>query len=221
MDVGTWTRCTTGLKRIAPIAQPIVAVLVEKTPVLGDLVTLYGVGESISDLMFLEKVRGFIDGVETIGGPEAREFGEEIRDEPELAGRAAKAVLLSINAISDLEKAPVVGYIYAAFLHGNIDLDTLRRLLNAVDKAMVDDLWTLTAEEPANGKWEDDPYFERSAAIEALRTTGLTALSKEPFQLVGKRSFAPAEVTSLGRALITILREAQARRASNEMRMGV
>lgn len=207
MNVGLTVGWSKKLPRIAKSAQPIVALLIDRTPVLAELVMLYGVGESISDILFLERVRGFIEGVEAAGGAEARTFGDEIRGDPELAQRAAKAVLLSISAISDLEKAPVLGYIYAAFLHDEINLETLRRLLNAVDQAMVDDLWALAAEPNESGEWAEDDRHRHRFAIQALRTTGLAELSDSAFLMAGKRSFIASEVTQLGQTLIGILRK--------------
>lgn len=191
---------------VAEVARPIVAALVDKVPVLGQLVELYGIGESVSDQIFLAKVRRFIEGLAVVGGAEARAFADEIHDDPEMATRAAEAVLLSLNAITDLEKAPVLAYIYAAYLRDEISFETLRRLLNAVNQAMVEDLWAL-AEEPAEeGKWAGDVHARRLQAIHALRTTGLAQLSDSAFLMAGKRSFIGNEVTPLGTVLIEILR---------------
>ncbi|HST61795.1 MAG TPA: hypothetical protein VLK84_24055 [Longimicrobium sp.] len=190
--------------------------LLEELPVLGSMVKAYGIGRSISDRMFLRKVKRFTEGFEEVGSPAAEELAKKIYEDEGFSERAAEAVLLSIDAITDLEKAPVLAYIYAAYLRDQIDFDTFRRLLAAVNQSIVDDLWTLTAEEPANGKWEENAHQTRWMAIEALRTTGITALSRDSFALVNKRSFATTEITSLGRTLIVILRDAEARRTAKE-----
>lgn len=171
-------------------------------PILGSAVKAADLARSVRDHIFLAKVERFLEGLESAS---AKDFADETSQDNELAARVGEAVLLAIDSINDLEKAPILGYIFAAYLRGEIGFGTLRRLNNAVTLSMVDDLWALAEQRPDN-RWEEDEHADRLQALHALRITGLTALEDSAFQLVGRRSFIGTEVTGLGKVLIEILR---------------
>jgi hypothetical protein len=196
------------LARIDNLREPVLRAL-EEVPILGRVVKFYGIGDSIADTLFLNKIRWFIEGFEEVGGPKATAFAGEIHSDERVAERAAEAVLLSINAITDLEKALVLAYIYAAYLKDEIHLDTLRRLLSAVNQSMVDDLWALADPAVDSASRDSDVWRANRSAILALRTTGLTSLSDSAHQFLGKRSLIGTETTELGKILIGILRAAK------------
>lgn len=172
-------------------------------PILGLAVKAADLARSVQDRIFLAKVERFFEGLESAAS--AKDFAEETSQDEESAARVGAVVLLAIDSINDLEKAPILGYIFAAYLRREIRFGTLRRLNNAVTLAMVDDLWAL-AEQRSDNRWEEEEHADRLQALHALRITGLTALSDSAFQMVGKRSFIGTEVTGLGEVLIEILR---------------
>jgi hypothetical protein len=175
-------------------------------PLLGAAIKLADLARSVSDRIFLTKVKGFIHGLRSVGATSAEEFAQDIIRDEKTAKRTGQVLLLSIDAINDLDKAPILAYVFAAFLRNEISLTLLQRLNGAVNLALVEDLWAL-AEEPQGGHWEEESYQRRLHALRALRITGLSSLSDSAFAFVGKRSFIGTEITGLGEILVRILRK--------------
>ena len=84
--------------------------------------------------------------------------------------KAGEVLLFAIDQINDLDKAPILARIFAAFLRVEISSADLRRMTAAVNGATVDDLRSLAGLGP-------DPSGESGGhkdLVDALRHTGFT-----------------------------------------------
>jgi hypothetical protein len=205
-----------GLELTGDLLEPAVDALMgsgflHDIPLLGSAMKLAQLSRSVSDRIFLSKIRRFLEGFGGLPPAQAADFAEKLQSDPELAERTGQTLLLSIDSINDLEKAPILALVFGAFLRGEIDLDDFRRLTSAVTLAMVNDLWLLADLESDSAGDADSKleYFQRLAALHSLRITGLASLSDSAFALVGKRSFISTAVTPLGNVLIRILQPAR------------
>lgn len=199
-----------GFARAAGWVSPLLPLL-EEIPGVGIAVKTYGVGKSISDRLFLTKTESFIRGFASVADPSAGEFADEIEADDDQIHRAARAVVLSIDALTELEKAPILAYLYVAYLRGMIDLATLQRLLHAVNLSVAEDLWSLAMDLPENGSEKSEAHRRRWTAMQTLRTTGLTSYEGSSLALRGLPPSAGSEETALGKTLVAIMRDAERR----------
>lgn len=144
--------------------------ILQNIPVLGTAVKLARTGSSISDRIFLLKIQKFLDAFEPDSSEEVQRFAQELESGDVDASRTAGTLLLVIDQIDDLAKAPIIAVIFRALLQRDIDKSEFRRMVAAVNAALVDDLLEVIdlGVEP-NGSLDG-----HSDLINALRHTGLT-----------------------------------------------
>lgn len=139
-------------------------------PVLGSAVKIAVLGKTITDRIFLAKVRRFLSSIDPETLKDAHKFAEELESGEKDAVRTAEMLVLSLDEINDLEKAPILAALFTAFLRQEITNPDFRRLTAAVNSAVVDDLFELASLGP-------DPSGNAkayAAVVDALRHTGLT-----------------------------------------------
>jgi hypothetical protein len=136
--------------------------VLKEIPFIGSAVKLAVLGKTITDRIFLKKVNKFLTSLDPALGAKTRKFGEELRSGDKDAERTAEVLLLALDAIDDLEKAPILAAVFSAFLLGEIDKAQFRRMTAAVRAGMSDDLLAL-----ASGS-------DNIELVDSLRHTGLT-----------------------------------------------
>jgi hypothetical protein len=177
--------------------------ILKDIPLLGLAVRLASLGKSISDRIFLAKVQRFLDAVRPGESAEARQFAQDLESGEEDAVRTAQVLLVALESMNDLEKAPIHAAVFTAFLRGMMTRAQFRRLTWAVDAAVVDDLWAFAA--VVSGSGEMTPDVERGAAIlNALQHTGFADSPTEVSVYPGSINLTAA-VTPLGRMLAAAL----------------
>ena len=112
--------------------------VLKEIPVLGSAVKIAGIGKTIKDRIFLAKIRRFLAAAEPT--EEGRRFAAQLQSGERDAERTAEVLLLAIDQINDLEKAPILAKMFAAFLRGETNSAGFRRMTAAVNAAVVDDL---------------------------------------------------------------------------------
>jgi hypothetical protein len=178
--------------------------ILKDVPVLGSVVKLAGIGKSISDRIFLAKVKRFVTAMDPATKEKAHAFGEKLKSEDADAERIAEVLVLALEAINDLDKAPMLAAIFTAFLLGEIDQVEFRRMTAAVDAAMVDDLLALIRLDPrAPSGYRSKNYI---ATMDLLRHTGLTTEARNVIVASGEELDPHGDaVTPLGKKFIKIM----------------
>jgi hypothetical protein len=115
------------------------------------------------------------------------------------ARRTADVLLLALDEINDLTKAPILAAVFAAFLRGKISPADFRRITAAVNSAVVDDLNTIASLGP-NPSGSAKQHGE---VLNALRHTGLTDTAQDV--VVAGTSDLTEAVTPLGKLFIAAL----------------
>ncbi len=179
----------------------------KEIPVLGLTIKLAQASRSVTDKIFLMKIAKFLEDLDAIPAAEAQAFAAEMEADPAVAERTGQALLLSLDSMNDLQKAPLLALVFSAYVRGKIGLESFRRLTAAIGLAMVEDIWELVKEDDPEDVKESRE--RRTLALHALRITGLTALSDTAFSLVGKSSYITTALTPLGELIIDILKEAR------------
>jgi len=169
--------------------------IIKEIPLLGAAVKIAGLGKTISDHIFLAKIKRFLSAFETVSIPEAQRFAEELASGDTDAARTAETLLLAIDLADDLAKTPIIASVFQAFLQGDMSKSEFRRIIAAVNAAVVDDL----LEVAAFGAEPSGSAKEHSILIDALRHTGLTEDARTFLVAQGNPDLAVA-ITPLGKA---------------------
>jgi hypothetical protein len=178
--------------------------LLRENPFLGLAIKIAQTSRSVTDRIFLTKIARFLENLDAVSPEQAQTFASDLKADPELAERTGQVLLLSLDSMNDLEKAPILAVVFGAYVRREISLDIFRRLSAAIGLAMVEDVWELSKEDDPHGGQQS--RHRRMLAVHALRITGLTALSDSAFAFVGKSSYIATAITPLGDVLIGILR---------------
>jgi hypothetical protein len=142
--------------------------VVKDIPVLGWAVKAASIVMTLRDRLFLAKIHRFLKVAQPTD--ETRRLAARLASGEEEANRTVEVLLLAIEQINDLEKAPMLARLFTAFLRGEMSAADFRRLTAAVNAAVVDDLQTL-AGLGSNPSGSSRDYKD---LVEALRHTGLT-----------------------------------------------
>jgi hypothetical protein len=165
-------------------------------PLLGSTVKTALLGKTITDQIFLAKVQKFLTSIDAATLAEAAKFAKELASGEKDAARTARVLLLALDAMDDLEKAPILAATFAAFLRGEITKPDFRRMTKAITSAVTDDLLALASLRP-----EPSGFVGNHAAlINSLRHTGLTGDSSVTV-ISGELDFAEA-VSPLGHSFV-------------------
>lgn len=176
--------------------------VLKDVPVLGSAVKVAALGKTITDRIFLYKVKRFLTEIDPATIKEARKFAEELEAKEADAVRTAEILLLALDSMNDLEKAPILAALFTAFLKGEMSKADFRRTTAAVNSAVVDDLHTLTSLGPnPKGSYKEKNH---RAVIEGLRHTGLTDDPRDIVVTNDEPDLADA-VTPLGKVFILAL----------------
>ena len=159
----------------ADLIEPALDAMIENQflkdiPALGAAVKIAGIGKTISDRIFLAKIQRFLAALDPVLSPEAQRFSEELESGEADASRTAENLLLAIDLADDLKKAPIIAALFQAFLRGDVNKSEFRRMVAAVNAAVVEDLLELAA----IGTKPIGTAEEHTTLIDALRHTGLT-----------------------------------------------
>ncbi len=193
----------------ADVLEPIIDGLVESlsdsqvlkdVPILGTAVKIAALGKSIADRIFLKKVQRFLQGIDGTTIERASTFARELETGDADAVRTAETLVLAIDAMNDMEKAPLLAAVFASFLRGEISKPDFRRLIAAINSAVVDDLSALAAVGPeATGKVD-----KLESVMSSLRHTGLTIDASGGIRLQPYNELSDT-VTDLGKTFLRVV----------------
>lgn len=199
------------LELSADLLEPVVDAVLDDSvlreiPILGSVIKFARLGRSVSDHIFLTKIRRFLSGLGKLTGDERERFARELENDPKTAERLGQSLALTIDAMNDLEKAPILALVFAAYVRGEITIGELLRLNSAVNLAMAEDLWLFAGIERGAESLVEVDHRKRLAAMRALRITGLTEISDSAWQFSKHKSYINNAVTPAGETLIEILK---------------
>lgn len=162
-------------------------------PVVGTAVQLLKAVDTVRDRVMVAKMLRFVQGLEGLTNREIESMKAKLK-EPEQLEKIGSQLLLTLDKLTEVDKAFLLGKIFRAFVHGRCDQEQLRRLVRAVDIAYLDDLVSF-------GRHLNTVLPRKSSLLMNLLDSGLAELHLDtgPVQ-VGADSLA-VRTTELGRLM--------------------
>lgn len=114
--------------------------LLKEIPIVRSIVAAGKTVSAVRDELFQQKVAAFLEGRSSLKQEERTKFAEELARDPEQSKRLWEAVFLHLDRLDDVEKAPMLGKMFAAHARGHIDFSQFRRLARGIDAALVSEL---------------------------------------------------------------------------------
>ncbi len=168
--------------------------LIKDIPIVGTAVNLAKIGKTISDRLFLSKVKKFLLSI-SVTSKEKEEFINQLESDAKLKAKTQEAVLFLINRADSFDKIEILGHLFQAFIRSQIDINKFRKLSFAVDLAFVDDLALfINANE------------NESKCYESLVRTGLTSISRTSYLFSDDFAQSSIDITELGKLFLSIMR---------------
>ena len=178
--------------------------VLKDVPVVGTAVKVASLVRAIPDALFLNKVKRFALELESVSAQDRAKFAERMRTDPATCRRAGESVLLLLDRLDDLDKATLLGRLFAGYMRGRLNFEAFRRLAGCVDGGLVDDFKKLLA---LRGALAEDQrpylcYLSRTALVDV-------SLKNRPEEPLGEQNpDAGFEVTALGKLFIEVLANA-------------
>ena len=149
----------------ALLDQQVSAGLLRDIPVVGSLVGVVRAVGAIRDGFFMRKLARFASELGEVSDEDRYQFRQQIETDPELRSDVGENLLLMIERMDDVQKAPLAGRIFAAFLRRRVDRSQMRRLLVGLDRAFYADIVSLV-ENRGQGVQDEEEWAD------ALATAG-------------------------------------------------
>jgi hypothetical protein len=167
--------------------------LLRDIPILSTAIQVARLGRTITDRIFLTKVKRFLFALNDVTEDDKQKFYERLQADEKLREKTGEVVTLVLDRLDDLGKPEILAKVFAAYVKGQISLDQFRRLASSIDLAFVDDLLTLASSSERSDK-----------LLVGLVRTNLTEMSRSGM-IFGDFVQSGVEVTSLGKLFIDIM----------------
>jgi hypothetical protein len=112
--------------------------VLSKIPVVSMAVDLLKARDTVSDRLLAWKYESFLQGLHE-ANPEAVTKTRELLGNNEDAKRIGQVLVFTIDRLTELEKALILGKLFAGYLDGKTSSEEFRRLARAVDVVFLDD----------------------------------------------------------------------------------
>ncbi|MES2972943.1 MAG: hypothetical protein V4757_05010 [Pseudomonadota bacterium] len=113
--------------------------LLSAVPVVGTVFKVLKAFDSVRDAFIERRLRLFVETIDEIPKSQRDRMRQRFEDDPE-ASHAASVLMLVLDKLNDLDKAPLLGFLLQCYAREEIDTATFKRLAVAVDLAFPDDL---------------------------------------------------------------------------------
>jgi len=157
-------------------------------PVVGTILKLKGIGTSIHDNLYAEKIRQFLLCLSEIPEEKRLKFRDEIAMGKEKNQKLVQKLLLIIENQSDLEKTELVANFFIAYLDGEMSGSGFRRALDVTANYFLDDITNFLVSISVQG-FSCNTYQD-------LERMGISSLIGSP--LIGFERTSPAELRKDG-----------------------
>jgi len=114
--------------------------VIKDIPIIGTLAKLCGIGLSIRDRLYTDKIRLFLIAIDEIPEDKRLQFRDAVASGHEECERLVQKILLVIESQSDVEKSDIIANFFLAYLDGVIAQADFRRSLDVTANYFLDDL---------------------------------------------------------------------------------
>jgi hypothetical protein len=125
----------------------------------------------------VKKMGSFIHELSHVPEEKLRQFKQEIDANPKLRDRVGASVLLLLDRADDMDKAPLLGRAFVAFIDGKVTEEQLKRMTAGIDRALMDDINRLIEIKQTNfsSSWASGLMSAGLARIAVSAATGSSA----------------------------------------------
>lgn len=114
--------------------------VLKEIPALKTVIACRKTWTAIRDQLFLRKVAGFLAACPRFTNEEKEIFIKTHLNDAQKTDELGDKLVLILDRLDDLGKPQMLAKFFAAFVRGQIDLETFRRLAVAVDIGFIEDL---------------------------------------------------------------------------------
>lgn len=169
---------------------------VKDIPIVGTIAKLYSVAKGAQGYVFAKKIRTFLTELRSIPEKEREAFAEQLEKDKEQRQRTAETLIVLLDKLDDMKKAPLLARAFAAYAREDIDFSTFQRLAAAIDRGLVSDLPIL---ERFSGPEPLDGYIG-----DMLVSTGLVSVAAIP-GIRGRGAKTAYEISELGELFVQVV----------------
>ena len=136
-------------------------------PIISTILNLVKLGLTISDRIFVEKLKKFIDNVET-----NNEWKDKFASNEECK-KISKKLLYIINSCDEDEKLKLIGLTFNRFVNGELSKDEYFYITNIISKSFYPYLRLLTKIDVSDGRFENNGEKYDYNGVSHLLSIGL------------------------------------------------
>ncbi|MBW4635788.1 MAG: hypothetical protein KME30_29085 [Iphinoe sp. HA4291-MV1] len=164
----------------------------EAFPVVNIALKLCKAASNTSDEILMAKLKKFLEEFNQASPKELESFKRKMERNPKEVYKIGEVLVLTLDRISDLDKSKIIGIIFRAYMSELITSAELRRMVEAINLAFVDDLKAFLDEESASRGFPKH-------YLRYLSSTGLTEITTG--KTIDEAGEIDYEITELGRKL--------------------
>jgi len=112
-------------------------------PIVRSMLAIYKTSLNIRDLILLKKIILFIKEVNNINEKERQKFLNKMSENKNYQRRVGEQLLLYLDRLDEIEKAPLLAKIFGEYIEGTIDQQQMKRLASGLDRALLADIIAL------------------------------------------------------------------------------
>ncbi|MDU0370586.1 hypothetical protein ACFPAF_09305 [Hymenobacter endophyticus] len=154
--------------------------LIKDIPVLNTVHSLFKIGSSIKEKIFINMLLKFLFELKDIAIDKRIDFVNKLQD-GEYRDKAGEKIIVILDKLDDSDKASMVGVIFRACVQGKLKFVDFLRLSHIINVAFLDDLYLLK-----NGFYADGhsaTYHLQDTDLSKLYRIGLASASIMPDKL--------------------------------------
>jgi hypothetical protein len=169
---------TVGSDDLAALAidfwEPILDKMVEdgpirEIPIIGSVLRIAKLGLDVTNYLFIKKVVRFLYHLQEIPLSERQKFLAELNKDESYRQRVGEQLLLSLHRLDDMQKPELLSRVFSAFIRGEIDFVTYRKLCTAIDRMKMYHMQSLV-------DFYEEPPDRKVAADETLQDLAFAGL---------------------------------------------
>lgn len=158
---------------VAPVVKSLTS-MAESVPVLGAAVSAGKAFHAIGHQLFVRKLTLFLLELDKTPVDECEDFLEEMNTDSKYRQEVGEELLLILDRLDSVQKAPLISRILSVFMRKKIDYEDYKRFSALVDRAHLPDLLSLMKFD--GGHSISEPIFTRKE-IQGLTLIGITGSS--------------------------------------------
>ena len=152
--------------------------VLKEIPVVGTAIKICKAADNFRNRLFIAKLQRFLAGTNSDENTR-KAWIEKCKTSPDETRRIGESILLTLDRLSDLKKAELIGVLFVAYANNVIDSDDILRLTRAIDIAYIGDIEKLLA-------FHKCPEDTQDHWAKQLVTSGLTEVrGGDTFDSVG------------------------------------